>query len=122
MIADYISGLDHEGMRLIEQCDVHGFASYLERSGNTICGRHPIGVLLALLARESDAGGSTCTPQPSSPQVCRVCTELASNAPFRQQRELRVGARKTAGCVKCVCENTCSECLAFKTCPMGWPE
>ena len=47
MIADYISGLDHEGMRLIEQCDVHGFASYLERSGNTICGRHPIGVLLA---------------------------------------------------------------------------
>ena len=28
------------------QGDAEGFAAYLEKYGNTICGRHPIGILL----------------------------------------------------------------------------
>lgn len=31
--------LDHDGMELIERGDVEGFASYLEKTRNTICGR-----------------------------------------------------------------------------------
>lgn len=41
-----IEAMDREGMALIERQDVPGWAAYLKRTGNTICGRHPIGVLL----------------------------------------------------------------------------
>lgn len=44
-----IRTLDHDGMRLIEAKDTSGFAAYLSRTRNTICGRHPIGVLLAVM-------------------------------------------------------------------------
>lgn len=44
-----IEALDHEGMRLIEAKDAKGFAAYLLQSGNTICGRNPIGVLLSAI-------------------------------------------------------------------------
>lgn len=33
-------------MDLIEQLKAQAFAEYLQKYGNTICGRHPIGVLL----------------------------------------------------------------------------
>ena len=35
------------------QGDAAGFAAYLEHYGNTICGRHPIGVLLHVSTRSS---------------------------------------------------------------------
>ncbi|KAI9599248.1 memo-like protein-domain-containing protein [Syncephalis fuscata] len=41
-----IERLDREGMRLIEELDPRIFHDYLKRSRNTICGRHPIAVLL----------------------------------------------------------------------------
>ncbi|XP_077994147.1 protein MEMO1-like isoform X2 [Glandiceps talaboti] len=41
-----IQALDHKGMKFIENFDPVGFARYLKDYGNTICGRHPIGVLL----------------------------------------------------------------------------
>ncbi|GBG31911.1 Protein MEMO1 [Hondaea fermentalgiana] len=41
-----IENLDKRGMALIESLDVSGFAAYLRETRNTICGRHPIGVLL----------------------------------------------------------------------------
>ncbi|KAI8806570.1 MEMO1 family [Cladochytrium replicatum] len=44
-----IEAVDREGMKLIEDLDVQGFAQYLRRTRNTICGRHPIGVLLNAL-------------------------------------------------------------------------
>eukprot|EP00052_Salpingoeca_macrocollata_P001572 m.26302 g.26302 ORF g.26302 m.26302 type:complete len:291 (-) comp11492_c0_seq1:20-892(-) len=44
-----IEKLDREGMRLIEQVDPPAFAAYLKKFENTICGRHPIGVLLNAL-------------------------------------------------------------------------
>jgi MEMO1 family protein len=44
-----IESLDREGIRLIEQQDAEGLAKYLQSTGNTICGRHPIQVLLEVL-------------------------------------------------------------------------
>lgn len=51
-----ISALDHEAMELLtlppsKACQAHHeFADYLARTKNTICGRHPIGVLLGALS------------------------------------------------------------------------
>jgi len=44
-----IEGLDREGMSLISRQDSGGFRQYLARDANTICGRHPILVLLETL-------------------------------------------------------------------------
>jgi len=41
-----IQKLDETGMNTIEKLIPSGFTSYLKKYGNTICGRHPIGVLL----------------------------------------------------------------------------
>ncbi|XP_025105157.1 protein MEMO1-like isoform X2 [Pomacea canaliculata] len=41
-----IEALDKTAMNIIEQMDPAGFTSYLRDYQNTICGRHPIGVLL----------------------------------------------------------------------------
>jgi len=49
-IHEYISRLDHEGMSLIEQQSPSAFSDYLRKTHNTICGRHPIGVLLHCLS------------------------------------------------------------------------
>ena len=35
-----------QGMQIIESMDHGAFSAYLKRTGNTICGRHPIGVFL----------------------------------------------------------------------------
>lgn len=45
----WIEGLDREGMNLITIQDRAGFRRYLQRTGNTICGRHPISILLEAL-------------------------------------------------------------------------
>jgi len=45
-IHEYIKSLDYEGMRIIETLNHEAFTAYLKRTGNTICGRHPIGVFL----------------------------------------------------------------------------
>ena len=42
--------LDQAGMDLIERLDTAGFHNYLKQFGNTICGRHPIGVFLNMVA------------------------------------------------------------------------
>mmetsp|Transcript_46 Transcript_46/g.109 ORF Transcript_46/g.109 Transcript_46/m.109 type:complete len:299 (-) Transcript_46:218-1114(-) len=44
-----IEVLDKTGMEIIERKDIAGFTDYLQEYGNTICGRHPIGVLLNVL-------------------------------------------------------------------------
>lgn len=44
-----IEGLDREGMAFITRQDARGFREYLTRDANTICGRHPILVLLETL-------------------------------------------------------------------------
>lgn len=45
-IHEFIKSLDYEGMRIIETLNHEAFTAYLKRTGNTICGRHPIGVFL----------------------------------------------------------------------------
>ena len=37
-------------MDIIERMDAPGFTNYLKQYGNTICGRHPIGVFLNMVA------------------------------------------------------------------------
>ncbi|KAI8468186.1 MAG: MEMO1 family [Monoraphidium minutum] len=44
-----IQWLDELGMRIIEKGDPEAFAAYQKEYRNTICGRHPIGVLLNML-------------------------------------------------------------------------
>ncbi|RKP35879.1 protein MEMO1 [Dimargaris cristalligena] len=41
-----IENLDREGMKLLETLVSAKFYEYLEKTENTICGRHPIGILL----------------------------------------------------------------------------
>ncbi|TBU35197.1 MEMO1 family protein [Dichomitus squalens] len=59
-----ISALDHEGMELLTlppftASQAHRtFADYLARTKNTICGRHPIGVLFGALAALEQQGTS----------------------------------------------------------------
>ena len=61
IIRDYLRNIrffNLQGMELIENLDVTGFDKYLKDYGNTICGRHPIGVLLhtvrALMQQQRD--------------------------------------------------------------------
>lgn len=51
-----IEKLDKEGIRLIEEHNTKGFADYLNKTDNTICGRHPIAVLLNTIASSKYAG------------------------------------------------------------------
>ena len=43
---EFIEELDKQGMGLIERHDADEFQRYIDKTGNTICGRHPISVLL----------------------------------------------------------------------------
>jgi len=45
-------------MRIIEELNHDAFIGYLRETENTICGRHPIGVLLAALSTLKENGGS----------------------------------------------------------------
>ncbi|CAM9131508.1 unnamed protein product [Phaeothamnion confervicola] len=49
-VYEYIEWLDRQGMSLIEARDLAGYYRYLAEHKNTICGRHPIGVLLQAMA------------------------------------------------------------------------
>jgi len=50
-----IEKLDTRGMSLIEEHSASGFTKYLEETENTICGRHPIGVLLNVINNSKSA-------------------------------------------------------------------
>ncbi|CAK5280545.1 unnamed protein product [Mycena citricolor] len=57
-----IEALDREAMSILtlpsDEPDCHGvFSAYLSRTKNTICGRHPIGVLLGSMAALKKQGG-----------------------------------------------------------------
>jgi len=54
-ISKSIEKLDREGMSLIESHSLAGFMAYLKDTKNTICGRNPIQLLLALI---EEAGAS----------------------------------------------------------------
>ncbi|KAI7690624.1 Protein MEMO1 [Sarcoptes scabiei] len=53
-----IKKLDEMGMNIIEAIDPAGFAKYLQQYRNTICGRHPIAVLLNAIKEVSKIDNS----------------------------------------------------------------
>jgi len=71
-----IEVLDREGMRLIEAQDAAGFAAYQRQHGNTICGQHPIAVLLHAL--------QSCTAQHQEP-LLRASRTLPPRFPVNQR-------------------------------------
>lgn len=58
-----IERLDREGMHCIESGDHASFCSYQRRTENTVCGRHPIGVLMSALAHCSSHSDRIFTTQ-----------------------------------------------------------
>lgn len=56
-----IERLDREGMSCIEGGNHTAFCRYLRRTENTICGRHPIGVMMCALQNCSSHSGRTFT-------------------------------------------------------------
>lgn len=60
-IHEAIAKLDHEAMRLISARNADGFRAYLKQTGNTICGRHPISVLLRALEHLHDSNQVSST-------------------------------------------------------------
>uniref|UniRef100_A0A5S6R4J9 Protein MEMO1 n=1 Tax=Trichuris muris TaxID=70415 RepID=A0A5S6R4J9_TRIMR len=45
-IYESIEAMDREAMNIIETLDPYAFNDYLKRTNNTICGRHPISIML----------------------------------------------------------------------------
>lgn len=56
---DQVEALDRRGMKAIESNDPKIFAEYLDETGNTICGRHPILFAMRVLAKMSEQSGSS---------------------------------------------------------------
>jgi AmmeMemoRadiSam system protein B len=67
--------LDRAGMNLIERQDLVGFRRYLQEEQNTICGQHPICVLLEILnlCREQHNAGCTFLHYSQSSQLTKNC-------------------------------------------------
>lgn len=59
-ICKSIEALDKQGMDHIEDIDPQAFGDYLKATQNTICGRHPIGVLLQMLTQQKLRGKFRC--------------------------------------------------------------
>lgn len=49
-----IMALDKSGMRAIQSLQISTFAKYIKDTKNTICGRHPIGLLLTAVAASTE--------------------------------------------------------------------
>lgn len=60
-ICKSIEALDKRGMDIIESVDPAAFTAYLKETRNTICGRHPIGVLLSMLDHPTHKDKFSCT-------------------------------------------------------------
>ncbi len=54
-IPENLEKLDMGAWKHIQNKDVKGFNQYLEETGATICGHHPISILLSMLPKESEA-------------------------------------------------------------------
>jgi len=60
-ISDSIEELDKQGMTIIEEHSLEKFEEYLDETHNTICGRNPIQLLLALI-NEAEAEAAESDP------------------------------------------------------------
>ncbi|EDO06391.2 Memo-like family protein [Babesia bovis T2Bo] len=85
-----IESLDLDGVKLIVEHDLEGFLAYLRKTKNTICGRHPIEVLLKLISMSqlkitskmlSYTQSSKCSERSdSSVSYCSIAGMLSANA------------------------------------------
>jgi len=75
-----IEHLDRQGMHIIEQGDPEKFAAYLATYENTICGRHPIAVLLHALQQCTQSFSVTFTKYEQSGQCMCMSDSSVSYA------------------------------------------
>ncbi|CAG8584191.1 10604_t:CDS:2 [Racocetra fulgida] len=64
-----IENLDREGMTIIEEMNHKEFHTYLSKTKNTICGRHPIGVLLSTIDALQNSQEKTVTEEEGKPNL-----------------------------------------------------
>ena len=77
----FVEAMDREGMRLIEAGVPEAFGAYLRRTQNTICGRHPIGVLMYAL-QSANGGASLSTRFTRYAQSSRAVTLADSSVSY----------------------------------------
>ena len=78
-----IESLDKDSMDLLEQKNFEGWERYLEQTQNTICGRHPISILMAMVHRDANVNikfvhYSQSGDLPNRPGRCDTCVAYAA--------------------------------------------
>lgn len=86
--------MDQESIDAVETGRHAAFLEQIERTGNTVCGRHPIGVFMAAVEKAREAGGG-------------VSGEAGWEGRFRFLRYER------SGLVEAVRDSSVSYCSAF---------
>ncbi|KAJ2941711.1 hypothetical protein O0L34_g10519 [Tuta absoluta] len=77
-----IEWLDKQGMNIIETMEPRTFTEYLNKYGNTICGRHPIGVLLQAISKLQSS--------PSAPRMSLKFLKYAQSSQCMDMRDSSV--------------------------------
>ncbi|PWA02172.1 hypothetical protein BB558_001696 [Smittium angustum] len=90
-----IEYLDHEAMEIISSINHTQFKSYLSKTKNTICGRHPIAILLAATEflinekqKPSDANSRTISQHPQNVHLAFI--DYSQSSKVASQRESSV--------------------------------
>lgn len=84
-----IENLDREGMATIAQCTHAPFDGYVKKTRNTICGRHPIAVLLAAVeVIYPEKSRPASTPEKALPRI--AFTHYAQSSQITQPKDSSV--------------------------------
>ncbi|XP_055338247.1 protein MEMO1-like [Paramacrobiotus metropolitanus] len=81
-IHESIEKLDRLGMDIIEELNAKKFRAYLQEYGNTVCGRNPISILLAMSESLRD--------RPNIPKMALKFTKYAQSNPCKSTRDSSV--------------------------------
>ena len=87
-IWEFIQALDMAGIELIEKQDHAAFNTYCEETDNTICGRHPIGILLAVLGGTADETATELITYDQSDRVTEPSQNSVSYASLLTTQQL----------------------------------
>lgn len=79
-IWQFIEELDKAGMKLIEKNDLKGFMKYIDETGNTICGEHPIKLLMNTIQYSSKKLNTTFVKYDQSGKVTNESDSSVSYA------------------------------------------
>lgn len=86
-VSDIVS-LSLKGMGIIEQLDPTSFTNYLKKYRNTICGRHPIGVLLNVSAITQQPDHHCCTRHVHPIRTPKQLVCFSSRRAFKTRRRV----------------------------------